>query len=569
MKTKNLFLIALLLGVLLFACAAAEKIGDYEYDLNPDGTATITAYIGQPAEELEVPAELVKKTKKSGETRITVTAIGNGAFSGMYKLTRVVISEGITDIGDGAFSGCANLAEVIIPEGVVSIGNYAFSGCGMTSIRLPDSVTEIGRNPFDDCFSLKEIHVTPDAKGLAVIEGVLFSKADKRLVCYPGGLEYEEYAIPDGIQIIDRDAFPGAENKYDSTYDVFMPVYHGPSSLWIPGSVERIEDNAFYLNKKLTYVIIQNGVAGIGKNAFFGTGLISITIPESVTSIGENAFAGCHNLEKIKLPDGLIAIEQGTFNYCTSLKSITLPTGITRIGSLAQTPDYYMPDFNYNGAFGNCTNLTDITIPAGVEVIGEYTFNRCTSLTSVSIPPSVTRIGAGAFYGCEGLTEIVIPDSVTVIGESAFACCSGLTSVVIPDNITEIADNLFAAVTSVDLRYSERPEIRSSLTSVTMGDGVTRIGHYAFFRCDKLTEIVIPDSVTSIGDLAFQGCSSLESIRIPAGVTEIGLTAFFNMNYKPNTDILIIVDRDSYAAQYCKELGLNYTYPDALDWLSN
>lgn len=569
MKTRILFLIALLLGVLLFACAAAEKIGDYEYELNPDGTATITAYIGQPVEELEVPAELVKKTKKSGETRITVTAIGDGAFREQKKLTRVVISEGITDIGDSAFSGCANLAEVIIPEGVVSIGNYAFSRCGMTSIRLPDSVTEIGRNPFDDCFSLKEIHVTPDAKGLAVIDGVLFSKADKRLVCYPGGLEYEEYAIPNGIQIIDGDAFPGIEEKYDSTYDVFMPVYHGPSSLFIPESITEIEDDTFRHDKKLTQVIIQEGVTGIGSYAFAGTGLISIEIPKSVTSIGEGAFAGCNNLVSVSIPESVTVIEHGTFSFCTELKSITLPRRLKRIG--LQEYNRYSPSvaFVSDGAFAGCTNLTSIIIPDGVEVIGEYTFNRCTSLTSVSIPPSVTRIGAGAFCGCEGLTEIVIPDSVTVIGESAFACCSGLTSVVIPDNITEIADGLFAAVTNVDLKYSERPEIRSSLTSVIMGDGVTRIGHSAFFRCDKLTEIVIPDSVTSIGNIAFQGCSSLKSIRIPAGVTEIGLTAFFNMNYKPNTDILIIVDRDSYAAQYCKELGLNYTYPDALDWLNN
>ena len=509
--------------MLCCACAAAEKIGDYEVELNPDGTATITAYTGEPADVLEVPAEVVMKTEVGGENRVPVTGIGNGAFS----------------------------------------------GCAMTTVSLPDGIERIGRNPFQNCPNLSAIRVSPDCKGLAVIDGVLFSKADKRLVCYPAGLEQDAYAIPDGIRSIDAGAFPGTIERYDSETGVRTMIQRGPSSLLIPGSVEEIPDNAFRFNRNLTEVTIREGVTAIGQSAFFGTSLVSIDIPESVSRIGEYAFAGCHSLTSVSIPESVTVIEHGTFCSCDQLKSIMLPHGLKRIGLQEfdrSTASYVRAD---EGAFANCTSLTSITIPDGVEVIGEYTFSRCTSLTSVSIPAGVTRVGAGAFYGCEGLTEIVIPDSVTEIGESAFACCSGLTSVVIPDSVTDIADNLFAAVTSVDLRYSERPEIRSSLTSVTMGDGVTRIGHYAFFRCDKLTEIVIPDSVTSIGDFAFQGCSSLETIRIPAGVTEIGRLAFWGMDHKPNTAVTIYVERGSYAAEYCKEFGLNYTYPDALDWLNN
>ena len=555
MKTKNLFLIALLLGVLLFACAAAEKIGDYEYDLNPDGTATITAYIGQPAEELEVPAELVKKTKKSGETRIKVTAIGDGAFREQKKLTRVVISEGITDIGDRAFSGCANLAEVIIPEGVIHIGNYAFSGCGMASIRLPDSVTEIGRNPFDDCFSLKEIHVTPDAKGLAVIDGVLFSKADKRLVCFPGGLEREEYAIPDGIRVIDSNAFSGVEMKFDSEYGMYINVYHGPSSLFIPGSVEQIENRALYQLKNLTQVIIQEGVTSIGSWAFAGTALTSITIPNSVTEIGEHAFSDCKGLISVSLPESITAIEQGTFYGCVNLTSITLPNGLVRIGSLNL-------DF---GTFERCESLISITIPDGVEVIGDCAFGMCSNLTSVTIPDSVTQIGSYAFRKCAKLDSVVIPDNVTSIGNMAFANCTSLTSVVIPGSVTRIADGAFSAIEIVNGNDS----IGSNLTSVIIEDGVTSIGDGAFAGCDHLEEIVIPNTVTSIGASAFRGCSSLTLLTIPDSVVKIENRAFLTLDYKPNTAITFIVSRDSYAAQYCKEIGLNYTYPDSLDWLNN
>ncbi|MCD8040299.1 MAG: leucine-rich repeat domain-containing protein, partial [Clostridia bacterium] len=52
----------------------------------------------------------------------------------------------------------------------------------------------------------------------------------------------------------------------------------------------------------------------------------------------------------------------------------------------------------------------------------------------------------------------------------------------------------------------------TSLTSVTIGDGVASIGERAFYYCTSLASIVIPDSVTSIGDYAFLECSSLTSV---------------------------------------------------------
>ena len=62
----------------------------------------------------------------------------------------------------------------------------------------------------------------------------------------------------------------------------------------------------------------------------------------------------------------------------------------------------------------------------------------------------------------------------------------------------------------------------TSLTSVTIGDGVTSIGSYAFYGCTSLTSITIGNGVTSIGGNAFYGCTSLTSITIPGGVTSIG-----------------------------------------------
>ena len=53
----------------------------------------------------------------------------------------------------------------------------------------------------------------------------------------------------------------------------------------------------------------------------------------------------------------------------------------------------------------------------------------------------------------------------------------------------------------------------SSLTSISIPDGVTSIEDYTFFGCSHLTTISIPESVTNIGEGVFFGCSNLEEIH--------------------------------------------------------
>lgn len=64
------------------------------------------------------------------------------------------------------------------------------------------------------------------------------------------------------------------------------------------------------------------------------------------------------------------------------------------------------------------------------------------------------------------------------------------------------------------------------ISSLTIGEGVTRIGDYAFMLCSFVTEVVIPESVTSMGDWAFESCTGLQEAYIGDGVTEIAAKAF-------------------------------------------
>ena len=107
---------------------------------------------------------------------------------------------------------------------------------------------------------------------------------------------------------------------------------------------------------------------------------------------------------------------------------------------------------------------------------------------------------------------VSLPDGITSIGEWAFRDCSGLTSIEIPNRVTSIGSDAFDGC--------------SGLTSVTIGNRVTSIGNTAFSYCTGLTSVTIPNSVTGIGDYAFYECYRLTSVTIGNSVTSIGSSAF-------------------------------------------
>lgn len=141
----------------------------------------------------------------------------------------------------------------------------------------------------------------------------------------------------------------------------------------------------------LQKVCIEDGITGIGDNAFKTCPMTTVEIPESVTSIGSHAFAGCSRLQRVVLPDGITAIADYAFFDCGRMTSIVIPDSVTSIGE---------------GAFSGCDGLRSMTFPEGVSEIRAYTFWNCERLTDVTIAKSVTAIGEGAFYGCLDLADV-------------------------------------------------------------------------------------------------------------------------------------------------------------------
>ena len=409
----------------------------------------------------------------------------------------LVIPDGVTAIAGGAFESCTSLASVTIPRGVTAIGDGAFYGCtSLASITIPDSVTEIGREAFKGCASLKEIQFGGTTAQWEAIQG----NDGIKVSCvrcsdgYIGVKELPEYLKMDGTEVT------GYDGKVPAT------------------------------------LVIPDGVTAIGRGAFEDCMSIeSVTIPTSVTKIGYYAFNGCTSLKEIqfkgtmaqwkaiqgisdvKTPyilcsDGHIGVKDvpaylkmdGTkvTGYTGKVPAnVVIPNGVTEIG---------------DGAFGNCMSLESVTIPSSVKVIdGNYhygAFNGCTYLERVTIAEGVTEIGGNAFKGCTSLKSVHIPNRVTEIGCSAFFGCAGLTDVAIPGSVKKI---------SGDWNYGGVFEGCTSLTSVTIAEGVTGISGRMFKDCTSLASITIPDSVTYIGGGAFFGCTALKNIAIPASVEGI------------------------------------------------
>ena len=293
----TVFIMAIsLAGVLPAINVSAETYGDYEYTVLYDGTVEITGYTGSET-DIEIPDEI-----------------------------------------DG--------------KAVTRIEYYAFANCSLTSVTIPNSVTNIGYRAFEYCESLTEINVDSNNKNYSSQDGVLFNYNKTELIQYPIGKTQTSYTIPRSVTIIEDWAFQLCTSL---------------TSITIPNSVTSIGKYAFkdtlWLTKKQKEnpLVIINGILIDGS-----TCVGDITIPEGVTSIGSMSFSYCENLTRIILPNSLINICDDAFSHCEILISVTIGSNLVSIGK---------------SVFSDCKNLIEITIPKSVKNIGTRAFENCYKLT--------------------------------------------------------------------------------------------------------------------------------------------------------------------------------------------
>lgn len=382
-------------------------------------------------------------------TRQRVTQSGYSNLSGNLVIPSKVEHDGtlyqVTSIGDLAFFRCSGLTSVVIPNSVTEICYMAFLECtGLTSVDIPNSVTEIGNRAFSGCHNLSLLHIP----GSVELIGALAFEA-----C--GGLS--------SITVDEKNTVYDSRDNCNAIVETATnALVLGSNSTVIPNSIESIGMYAFVNCMGLESVVIPNSVTEIGKSAFCACmGLTSLTIGNSVTTIGETAFSYCNGLSSVIIPNSVISIGAQAFANCTQLAMVNIPNSVNYIGG-----DAFINTIWYN-------NQPDGLVYAGM-VAYKYK-GTMPDETSIILRDDCTGVAGLAFYECAGLTSILMPNSVVTIGEKAFSK-SGLTSVIIPNLVTSLHDGVFKECLD--------------LTSVNIPNSVTVIDYDAFYGCISLSSII-------------------------------------------------------------------------------
>ena len=252
-------------------------------------------------------------------------------------------------------------------------------------------------------------------------------------------------------------------------------------------------------------------------------GVLRLIFKDSDGNEINGKFAPAANVSVVVVYD--VRIVDGTLQYVNpALKEYVIPAEVNVIAS---------------GAFDGCTALEKMYITSRTSslTVQSGAFDDCEKLTSIEGYADTTAMKAlidvagitratvvagtivsCAFEGCSSLTLVTINDGVTSIGYQAFYNCTGLT---------EINWN---AVSVTDFDYNSDVFYNAGTAgegiAVTFGESVEKIPAYAFEGCTGLTSVTIGDSVTSIGESAFEDCTGLASVTIPDSVTSIGDSAF-------------------------------------------
>lgn len=256
---------------------------------NSTKTATVTGYTDKTIKEIIIPDAII-----DNGINYSVISIKECAFDHNDIITSVTIPETVSEIGEYTFYRCKSLTKVNIPNNVTIINQATFSDCtSLQNIEIPNSVISIRPGAFFGCASLKSIALP---KSIQRIELSAFYKCS--------GLT--NIHIPENVNFIGTSAFPSNTIK----------------------SITVDNRNKTYDSRENCNAIIETA----SNKLIIGSNYSSI--PKSITALGDAAFMECSELKVITLPENLTHIGGSALYGCS---------GLTEINSLNPIPPTFGP----------------------------------------------------------------------------------------------------------------------------------------------------------------------------------------------------------------------------------
>ena len=333
----------------------------------------------------------------------TVEIIGSSAFKDCIYLTDISLPDGLNSIEECAFQGCLALIEIELPVELSFIGNSAFADSGLQKINLNNLNVSFGFGVFAGCQNLNDF-VFPTS--YYSIEGAF------------AGMNITSVTIPDEVSEIGAYAFADCKDLkevyiHDSVNEIGEGAFEGCSSLEyveLPSTLEKINAKVFS-RCGIEKITLPDTLKEIGDYAFSKSSLVRISFPNSLMRIGNYAFSGCSSLNDQDLKSDyseLCEIGEGAFENCKRI-SFVIPEGVTEI-----------KDYTFRGV--DIIAFKDHLLPNTIEKIGAYAFEDCI-VGGIVLPDSLEEIGEYAFYNaviCNDLSAFRIPKGVTIINKNAF-----------------------------------------------------------------------------------------------------------------------------------------------------
>lgn len=478
-----------------------------------------------------------------------LVAIPEYAFQNNTALVSVNIPATVTSVAATAFNGCTALKSInldsantalTVEDGVLynaAKTEILFMPAAIESFRIPAELTTANLPAIlSGAAGLEEITVEEGNPVYRASGGALYDM-NWNLLLIPAAMT--EFVIPKEVTSLTvKDAnentlFYGKAIKtitYEDGRTQGLRIQSGAMGQGVFVGLSALESvvlpddtvigaYAFFHCAKLTSITFGKGTGTIGANAFAGTGIKNLSITEGFTAIGDNAFLDCAALVSVTFPASLTSIASTAFSGCTALAEIKLNEGSNSFA--LENGVLYNKD--KTEIILMSTTLTSFELPASFTSDAFLQALKAnTGLQSVTVAQGNTAYQAafGALYDMEwnlvfvptGMTTFKIPKDVTHLGPDGLFSGTAVETVTFEDGGTQPLE-----LVGYNGGFSGASVFQgaSKLTTVNLPARAS-IGEYAFFSMSSLTSVTLSEGITSIGYRAFNSCTKIERLVIPA-----------------------------------------------------